>query len=131
MFEKPRRVRKTRSFELGKKGGLFVGKLSRRKGYRGEKEAEEILRELGFDAKRVPLSGASEFQKGDVVVFEKGHPQWVVEVKRRARGFEMLYRFLERADLLFVRADRKDWIVCMELETLKKLWKRNTLPKEG
>jgi len=106
-----------------------MGILSRRKGYRGEKEVEEILRELGFNAKRVPLSGASEFQKGDVVIFEKGQPRFVVEVKRRARGFETLYRFLERTDLLFLRADRKSWLVCMELETLKKLLKN--APRAG
>jgi len=38
-----------------------------------------------------------------------------VEVKRRKDGFRQLYGWLQDADFLFIRADRKDYIVAMSL----------------
>lgn len=98
-----------------------MGKRSRVKGYRGEHEVERLFRERGFDARRVPLSGASVFQKGDVVIFIDGQPRWVVEVKRRKKGFVELYRWLEEADIVFHRSDRAQWLVTMDVQTFWEL----------
>ena len=98
-----------------------MGRRSRVKGYRGEHEVERLFKERGFDARRVPLSGASLFQKGDVVIFEQGSPKWVIEVKRRKRGFLELYKWLREADIVFHRADRSPWLVTMEVGTFWKL----------
>ena len=93
-----------------------MGKKSRRKGYRLEHELEEKLKELGFDAQRVPLSGASGgLFSGDLIVDGK-----IAEVKGRADGFKNLYRWLEGKDILFVRADRKEWLVIQRLKDWKK-----------
>jgi len=98
-----------------------VSRSQRRKGYIGEHEVERLFREKGFDARRVPLSGASVFQKGDVVVFEKGRPKWVIEVKRRKNGFRELYKWLQEADIVFHRADRLPWLVTMDVRTFWEL----------
>lgn len=98
-----------------------MGRQSRRKGYRGEHDVERLFRECGFDARRVPLSGASSFQKGDIVVFENGTPKWIIEVKRRAEGFKEFYKWLEGAHFVFCRADRSPWLVVMRSEEFLKL----------
>ncbi|MEM0503441.1 MAG: hypothetical protein QXT58_01900 [Archaeoglobaceae archaeon] len=96
-----------------------MGKKSRRKGYLGEHEIEKTLREMGLDAVRVPLSGSTAFQKGDVVVKFAGRT-FVAEVKRR-KSFKTLYEWLEGKDLCFFRADNEKWLVIVPLETFVKL----------
>lgn len=88
------------------------GKKSRRKGKGGEYEIVHLLQEHGINAKRVPLSGATDFQKGDVII----NNTITAEVKRRRNGFKQLYSWLEDRNLVFMRADRKDWIVAMDIE---------------
>jgi hypothetical protein len=41
-------------------------------------------------------------------------------VKGRGDGFKNLYRWLEGKDILFVRADRKEWLVIQRLKDWKK-----------
>ena len=103
------------------------GKKPRRKGYRGENELEHLLKKYGIDAKRVPLSGASEFQKGDLIIrlcIDGGEALLTAEVKRRRNGFKQLYGWLEDRNLVFMRADRKDWIVAMDIEFFLQLMRR-------
>jgi len=88
-----------------------MGKAQRSKGYRGEYNLVKKLKADGFDAKRIPLSGATEFQKGDVKVEE-----FIAEIKVRKNGFKQLYKWLENVDLLFVKADRMPYLVVMPLE---------------
>jgi Holliday junction resolvase len=96
--------------------GYILSKKSIRKGYRLEHELEEKLKELGFDAQRVPLSGQSGgLFSGDLIIDGK-----IAEVKGRGDGFKNLYRWLEGKDLLFVRADRKEWLVIQRLKDWKK-----------
>lgn len=71
-----------------------------------------LLRAAGFDARRVPLSGAQEGYPGDVVA-----AGMVWQVKRRARGLKSLYAWLDGHDVLAVRADHKPWLVVMPLKT--------------
>jgi len=86
-----------------------MGKASRDKGGRGEREFAALI-----GGERVPLSGAAGGSyTGDVKGLGR---KW--EVKRRADGFKQLYKWLDGADALAVRADRKEWLVVMPLETL-------------
>lgn len=95
---------------------------TRKKGYRGENEIVNLLKKQGIEAKRVPLSGANELLKGDVVLELKGETL-VGEVKRRRGGMCSAYEILADKDLYFFRADRKKWLVVIELETFLKLVK--------
>ncbi|RLJ00775.1 MAG: hypothetical protein DRP08_06260 [Candidatus Aenigmatarchaeota archaeon] len=93
---------------------------ARKKGYRGENEIVKLFKAQGFEAKRVPLSGANELLKGDVVIELKGKSM-IGEVKRRKGGMCMAYEVLDQKDLYFFRADRKGWLVTLKLETLMEL----------
>lgn len=99
-----------------------MGRASRDKGMRGEREFAELVR-----GKRIPLSGAQKGFENDVLV---PTPIGTIraEVKRRKRGFSTLYGWLEdereRPDIVAFRADRKPWLVAMTLETFLKLIER-------
>lgn len=93
------------------------------KGKRGEREIVRILKERGIEAKRVPLSGSTEFQKGDVVLDVAG-ARHVAEVKLWNKGFEKLYKFLEGKDILFCRLDRREWLVLMRVDTFVDIIRR-------
>ncbi|MDW7998460.1 MAG: hypothetical protein RMI30_03285 [Thermodesulfovibrio sp.] len=87
------------------------GKYSRRKGYRIEHELEKLLRKNGLDAQRIPLSGsAGGYFAGDLIVEGKK-----AEVKGRKDGFKEIYKWLENKDFLFIKADRKEYLVVMRL----------------
>lgn len=93
-------------------GVSWLGLKSKRKGYRLEHELEIKLKELGFTAQRVPLSGVGGL--GDIIVNGKK-----AEVKGRAEGFKSIYKWLEGKDVLFIRADRKEWLVIQRLKDWK------------
>ena len=62
-----------------------MGRKSKDKGYRLEHELVEKLRELGFSAERIPLSGqAGGSFSGDIRINKK-----IAEVKGRADGFKL------------------------------------------
>lgn len=92
-----------------------MGIKSRRKGYRLERELKEKLKELGLEVERVPLSGAGGGSfSGDLIINGKR-----AEVKGRAEGFKSIYQWLEDRDILFIRADRKEWLVIQRLKDWK------------
>ena len=77
-----------------------------RKGARTERALVRALQEDGFAAERVRLSGAARGRfSGDVSVSLLGVDRRV-EVKRQGNRFRELYRWLDGADFLIVRADR-------------------------
>lgn len=86
------------------------GRRSKRKGSSAEREFASII-----GGTRIPLSGAVRGFEGDV----KGLGM-VWEVKRRRDDFRRIYGWLEGEgiDALAIRADRKPWLVVMEVETL-------------
>lgn len=92
------------------------GRASRRKGTEAEREFARLVGGV-----RVPLSGSAggEFA-GDVIWPGLGRG----EVKRRANGFALLYRWLEDRDWLAVRSDRKNWLVILPVEKVLQLLKR-------
>ena len=91
------------------------GRASRQKGNRTERAIVRLLQDRGFAAERVPLSGAARGRfSGDVSVPVLGSDRRV-EVKCRGNGFRELYRWLNGADLLIVRADRHEPLVVVPL----------------
>lgn len=68
------------------------GRMSRAKGRRGEYEIRDLARTAGFEADRVPLSGASQGFKGDVRVTDPAGKIQYVEVKIRADSFKSIYK---------------------------------------
>ncbi len=99
-----------------------MGKLSRDKGARGERELVRLFRSWGLKAERVPLSGATTYANGDVDVYPKGrNAPFVVECKTRATGFKQLYTWLGDYDVLAVKADRKDRLYVIPERVLRKL----------
>lgn len=98
-----------------------MGKKSRNKGNRIERALVAALQDAGFAAERVPLSGAAHGRfGGDVSVPLLGIDRRV-EVKARAHGFAQLYTWLDGADLLVVKADRKEPLVVLPLKLATEL----------
>lgn len=95
------------------------------KGQRFENSIVHWFRDRGIDAERVPLSGAA---KGSYSADIRFGPVLGMtgECKRFANGLGKLYAALEQdgADMVFARADRKETIVCMNLDTLEALLKQ-------
>ena len=92
-----------------------MGKPSRDKGARFEREIVAIAQAHDLDAKRVPLSGATNFAKGDVVV-SNDVDSWTIEAKKRANGFRTIYRWLEGdCDLLVLGAARQPALAVLPL----------------
>lgn len=91
------------------------GRASRQKGDRIERALVHALQGAGFAAERVPLSGAARGRFcGDTSVPLLSIARRV-EVKVRALGFRELYKWLDGADLLIVRADRLEPLVVVPL----------------
>lgn len=75
-----------------------MGKASRDKGKRGEYAVRDALRAAGFQAERVPLSGAfakyeigeGKNYAGDVRATRDGR-EWLFEVKVRKNSFKSIY----------------------------------------
>lgn len=88
------------------------GRKSKSKGYRTEHVLEKLLKDAGFKAERIPLSGAQGGSfTGDILIEGK-----LAEVKARANGFKELYKWLEGKDLLFLKADYKGYLVVIRIE---------------
>ena len=92
-----------------------MGKASRDKGARVERQIVHLLQEKGLAGERVPLSGSAGGRfSGDVSVPVLGD-DWLLEVKARANGFARLYDWLAGADALVIKADRKEPLVVLPL----------------
>jgi Holliday junction resolvase len=92
------------------------GRASRDKGNRTERAVVRLLQARGFAAERVPLSGSMRGRfGGDVSVPVLGIDRRV-EVKVRGDGFREIYKWLDGADFLIVRADRRELLVVVPLK---------------
>lgn len=89
------------------------GVRPRSKGVRGEREIVALLRAAGFEAHRVPLSGAAEAYPGDIVSPILPGP---VEVKIGEQVPYTPYRWLVNRRTLLMRRNRAEWLVVMRLE---------------
>jgi Holliday junction resolvase len=91
------------------------GRRSRAKGARTERSIVNALKASGIATVRVPLSGAVGGRfSGDIVRPLLGR-DLCVEVKARADGFRELYRWLDRRNVLIVKADRQEPLVIVRL----------------
>jgi len=95
-----------------------MGKSQRDKGYRGENNFVNLMKDQELHAVRVPLSGATNFQKGDVIV-----EGYTGEVKLRGNGFKKIYEWLAENDFLVIKADRKPYLVVLPIDNFIKLLK--------
>lgn len=105
------------------------GRLSRDKGARIEREIVSRHLLMGVHAEKVPLSGQSAYRDGvDVDIYPWGRDRepLVAEVKARASGggFRMLERWLSNADLLILRRDRAEPLICLPWRTWARLLAR-------
>tara|TARA_X000001388_G_scaffold74748_2_gene68259 strand:+ start:1245 stop:1622 length:378 start_codon:yes stop_codon:yes gene_type:complete len=93
-----------------------------RKGYKGEVEVVELLRELGFIAERSWGSDGRSFgEKSDIdVKATKGDLTIRVQVKRRKKLADFLS--FKNADVVMVRQDRKPWLWIVKHEWMKNLF---------
>jgi Holliday junction resolvase len=87
-----------------------MGKPSRDKGARAERELVNDLLARGLKAKRVPLSGATSYAKDDVEVVTPLSTLHI-EVKRRAAPISKALEDAlgETADMVATRADGGPW----------------------
>lgn len=98
-----------------------MGRASRDKGARTEREAVRILQEHGLSAERVPLSGASGGRyAGDVSVPVLGVDR-TLECKCRADGFKQIYAWLADNYGLILRADRAQPLIAIRLRDFAEL----------
>lgn len=89
-----------------------LGLRARRKWYRLEYELVQMLKERGYEVQRVPLSGdVGGLFGGDIIWGDKK-----VELKGWANGFKELYKWLEGKDNLYIKADKKDWLIVVRLQ---------------
>ena len=84
---------------------------SRRKGANAERVLVRFLQARGFAAEKISRTG---YRGPDLSVPLLGIDR-AVEVKARGNGFATLYRWLGNADLLIVRANRREPLVILPL----------------
>lgn len=93
-----------------------MGKFSRDKGARSERNFVNRLKDRGIPAKRVPLSGAIPDQPGDIVM------PWIsgelvrFEAKVRAEGFKQIYGWIRPHKGLIIKADKKEPLVIVRMD---------------
>lgn len=96
-----------------------MGKPSRDKGLRIERELVQLHRDMGIYAERVPLSGASKYRENgadiDIYPGSREDAPLVAEIKARkgGAGFTLLERWLADYDLLFLRRNNADPMVVL------------------
>lgn len=93
-----------------------MGKASRDKGNRVEREIVALLQSFGLGAERVPLSGSARNSFGgrDVSVPVLGKDK-SIEVKARKDGFREIYGWIEPVDYLVLKANHKKPLIVLRL----------------
>ena len=102
-----------------------MSKMQRDKGKRIELEIVNLFKAWGLRSLRVPLSGATEYAKGDIDVYlDHRDAPMVGEVKARKAGFKQLTSWLGDNDFLVVRPDRGEPMFVLPVETMRELMTR-------
>lgn len=95
-----------------------MGKHSKDKGARGEREVVNLLEQMGHEADRLGHAQASpKIKLPDVVAYNKNGASIAIEVKLR----EKLPKYIkpsDKVDCVFVREDRGEWLVVVKLSKL-------------
>ena len=92
-----------------------MGKASRDKGGRFERELVNTAKAHGLEAYRVPLSGSAAGFKNDIII-KQGRTTWEIEAKKRASGFKFIYDNIEGADVLVIGVDRQKPLAVIDAE---------------
>ena len=104
-----------------------MGKPSRDKGARRERQIVAMHQEIGVHAERVPLSGAAHYKGNgadvDIYPFGRDGPPLASEVKARASGagFVTLDKWLGENDALFLVRDRAEPLVVLPWASWERL----------
>ena len=104
-----------------------MGRMSRDKGGRIEREIVGAHREIGVRAERVPLSGGAHYQGNghDVDVYLAGRDAPLCcEVKARAAFPSWLLTWLADNDALFLRGDHAEPFVVLPWRTWAEMVRR-------
>lgn len=100
-----------------------MGKPSRDKGARFEREVVNAAKEVGLEARRTAYSGAMAHEKGDVLITPGYGPDgdpWVFECKRRGK-LPVLFNELADFNGLIVRGDNREALAVIRLSDLLEL----------
>lgn len=92
-----------------------MGKFSRDKGARTERNVVAKLQEHGLAAERVPLSGAAGGKFGGDISVPVLGKDLTGEVKCRSKGFKEIYAWIDGRDFLVIKADNKIPLVVFRL----------------
>ncbi len=110
-----------------------MGKRSRDKGARVEREIVKLINSSGVAAERVPLSGAAGGSFAGDIQVDFGQGVQTLEVKARADGFRQIYDWLGKNFGLVIKADRATPLIVLRLDdaaNLAALLKKNGVPNE-
>ena len=112
------------------KGATQVGKMSREKGKRYEREIAGILREYGYDARRTAQNCGKSGDAADVVGLDGIHIEckhqeqikiydWISQAKRDSAG-------TGKIPAVFFRKNNCENLVCLRLEDFITLYREYT-----
>tara|TARA_Y100001933_G_scaffold90783_3_gene91783 strand:+ start:384 stop:695 length:312 start_codon:yes stop_codon:yes gene_type:complete len=101
----------------------MMGKASRDKGNRYERELVQDFAAFGLRSRRVPLSGATEYAKNDVEVVAgyDGKTVFSGEAKRRKALPKFFTEALDGADFAAFRQDHGETLIVLRLKTFAEL----------
>jgi len=102
-----------------------MGKMQRDKGKRVELQIVNLFKSWGLKSMRVPLSGATEYAKGDIDVYIDGRDAPLIgECKARKSGLTQITGWLGENDFLVVRTDNNPPMFVLPVDTMKELMTR-------
>jgi len=109
-----------------------MGKSQRDKGNRVERLLVNMFRGWGLKALRVPLSGATEYAKGDVDVYPPGRDAPLIgEVKSRKKIPGWIKEWLGENDYLALKGDREEFLFVVPEATMCELLGGDNEPGEA
>jgi len=98
-----------------------IGKMSRAKGARVEREIVTLLQNAGIPAKRTaPLQTNRANEAPDILASPLNGVEISIEVKARAKGSQF-HNWLNEADALVYRVNKKPPLVVLPFDTWLKL----------
>jgi hypothetical protein len=99
---------------MDKEGMARRGRAAKAKGYRTEHEMRKRHIIAGIPCKRVPLSGAVEGYKDDLILDVFDGLSVEVKARKTGKGFRQLETWQGEADVLIVKRDRQDPMVVVD-----------------
>ena len=97
-----------------------MGNPSKSKGSRVERELVHMHRHRGIPCIRVPLSGAGSIH-GDLKIGPRQEFTAEVKARKSGSGFQVLERWMKGVELLILKRDRQEPMVCMSWQVYTEL----------